>query len=282
MRGINLKEFKDKVAVITGAASGIGYGLAKKCVNEGMKVVISDVNEEQLLRVEQELKNMQGIVLAKSADVSKAKDVKNLSQKTYEQFNEVNLLFNNAGVSPERTLLWEHTLNDWNWILSVNLWGVIHGIKFFVPKILEQNTEAHIINTASIMGLMKAGDLYSITKCAVIAVSEALFAHLAPKTKLVKVSVLCPSFVRSKILESENIRPERFENKLDEIMSHPEMEQNRNWMREQNKKGLTPEECAEITFEAIKNENFYILTDKTVASKNPIKQRFRKLLKALE
>jgi len=277
-----LKEFKDKVAVITGAASGIGYGLAKKCINEGMKLIISDINEEDLLRVEQELKINDGKVIAIIADVSKAKDVELLSQKTYKQFNEVNLLFNNAGVSPDRTLLWEHTLNDWNWILSVNLWGIIHGIKFFIPKILEQNTKAHIVNTASIMGLMRAGDLYSITKHAVIAISEALSAHLAPKTKLVKVSVLCPSFVRSKILESENIRPERFENSLDEIISHPEMEQNRNWMREQNKKGLTPEECAEITFEAIKNENFYILTDKTVASKNPIKQRFRKLLKALE
>lgn len=277
-----MKDFKDKVAVITGAASGIGYGLAKKCVIEGMKVVISDVIKGDLLRVEQELKNMKGIVLSIVADVSKAKDIEILSQKTYKQFNEVNLLFNNAGVSPNRTLLWEHTLNDWNWILSVNIWGIIHGIKFFVPKMLEQNTEAHIVNTASIMGLMRAGDLYSITKHAVIAVSEALSAHLAPKTKLIKISVLCPSFVRSKILESENIRPERFENSLDEIISHPEMEQNRNWMRNQNANGLTPEECAEITFEAIRNESFYILTDKTVASKNPIKQRFRRIIKDLE
>jgi NADP-dependent 3-hydroxy acid dehydrogenase YdfG len=277
-----MKEFKGKVAVITGAASGIGFGLAKKCVNEGMKVVISDIIEENLRQTEQELKNMNGNVLSIVTDVSKADNVELLAQKTYEQFSEVNLLFNNAGVSPSRSLLWEHTLNDWKWILNVNLWGVIHGIRFFVPKILEQNTEAHIINTASIMGLMKAGDLYSITKHAVVALSEALLSHLTPKTKLIKVSVLCPSFVRSKILESEDIRPERFENEPSEIISHPEMEQNRNWMRDQNASGLTPEECAEITFDAIKNEEFYVFTDKTVASKNPIKQRFRKILKALD
>jgi NADP-dependent 3-hydroxy acid dehydrogenase YdfG len=277
-----MKEFKGKVAVITGAASGIGYGLAKKCVNEDMSIVISDIIEEDLRRAEQELKNMNGNVVSIVTDVSKAGDVELLAQKAYEQFNEVNLLFNNAGVSPNRTLLWEHTLNDWNWILNVNMWGIIHGIKFFVPKMLDQNTEAHIINTASIMGLMKAGDLYSITKHAVVAISEALASHLAPKTKLIKVSVLCPSFVRSKILESEDIRPERFENDQSDIISHPEMEQNRNWMREQNSSGLTPEECAEITFNAIKNEEFYVFTDKSVASKNPIKQRFRKILKALD
>ena len=181
-----MKEFKRKVAVITGAASGIGYGLAKKCVSEGMKIVISDIIEKDLKRAEQELKNINGNVVGMVTDVSKARDVELLAQKAYEQFNEVNLLFNNAGVSPNRTLLWEHTLNDWNWILNVNLWGVIHGVKFFVPKMIEQNTDAHIINTASIMGLMKAGDLYSITKHAVVAVSEALLSHLVPKTKLIK------------------------------------------------------------------------------------------------
>lgn len=277
-----MREFKEKVAVITGAASGIGFGLAKKCVNEGMKVVISDINKEDLTHAEIKLKNLNGNVLSVVSDVSKAEDVEILAQKAYNQFNEVHLLFNNAGVSPNRTLLWEHTLNDWNWILNVNLWGVIHGIKYFVPKMLEQNTNACIINTASIMGLMRAGDLYSITKHTVIALSEALMAHLAPKTKLIKVLVLCPSFVRSKILESEDIRPEYFVNDPSEIIAHPEMEQNRNWMREQNASGLTPEECAEVTFQAIKNEDFYVFTDKSVASKNPIKQRFRKILKALD
>ena len=277
-----MKEFQGKVAVITGAASGIGYGLAKKCVKEGMKVIISDVSEEKLSQREQKLENLNGNVLSVVTDVTKANDVEQLAQKAYDTYNEVHLLFNNAGVSPDRTLLWEHTLNDWNWILNVNLWGIIHGIKAFVPRMLEQNTKAHIINTASIMGLMRAGDLYGITKHAVIAVSEALMAHLAPKTKLIKVSVLCPSFVRSNILESEDIRPEVLKNELSKMFRHPEMEQNRNWQREQNKKGLSPEKCAQITFEAIKNEEFYVFTEKGVASINPIKQRFRKILKALK
>ncbi len=277
-----MKEFQGKVAVITGAASGIGYGIAKKCINEGMKVVIADVLEEELKQREQELKNLNGNVLSIVTDVSKASDVERLAQKTYETYNEVNLLFNNAGVSPERTLLWEHSLNDWKWILNVNLWGVIHGITFFVPKMLEQNTEAHVINTASIMGLIRAGDLYGITKHAVVAVSEALMAHLAPKTKLIKVNVLCPSFVRSNILESEEIRPENLKNDPSEIILHPEMEQNKNWMREQNKKGVSPEECAEIVFQAIRDEVFYVFSDKSVASINPIKQRFRKILKTLK
>ncbi len=247
-----------------------------------MKVIISDVSEKNLNQKAQKLKAINSNVVSIVTDVSKAGNVERLAQKAYETYNEVHLLFNNAGVSPDRTLLWEHTLNDWKWILNVNLWGVIHGIKYFVPKMLEQNTEAHIINTASIMGLMRAGDLYGITKHAVVAVSEALMAHLAPKTKLVKVSVLCPSFVRSSILESENIRPESLKDDLSQVIRYPEMEQNRNWQREQNKKGLSPEECAEITFEAIKNEDFYIFTDKGVASINPIKQRFRKILNALK
>ena len=277
-----MKEFLGKVAVITGAASGIGYGIAQKCVKEGMKIVISDVVEEELKQRENELKKMNGDILSIVTDVSKAGDVKRLAQKTYETFNEVNLLFNNAGISPDRTLLWEHTLNDWKWILNVNLWGIIHGIKFFVPKMIEQNTKAHIINTASIMGLMRAGDLYGITKHAVVALSEALMAHLAPKTKFIKVSVLCPSFVKSNILESEDIRPEPLKNDRSKIIRHPEMDQNRNWQREQNKKGLSPEECAQITFDAIKNEEFYVFTDKGAVSINPIKQRFRKILKSFK
>jgi NAD(P)-dependent dehydrogenase (short-subunit alcohol dehydrogenase family) len=127
-----MKEFKDKVAVITGAASGIGRGLAERCAQEGMKIVLADVEEEALVRVEKDIKDRAGSTLTVRTDVSNADDVSDLADKTLNAFGGVHLLCNNAGVAAG-ALIWESTVKDWEWSLGVNLWGVIHGIRVFVP-----------------------------------------------------------------------------------------------------------------------------------------------------
>ena len=170
-----MKEFKGKVAVITGAASGIGRALAERCVTEGMKVVLADVDEASLTRAETELKHGGGTVVGVRTDVSKQSDVEQLARKTLDTFGQVHLLFNNAGVAAGGAP-WEATWNDWEWVVGVNLWGVVHGVKVFTPLMLAQNTECHIINTSSAAGLTVGGPSapYSVTKHAVVALSESL------------------------------------------------------------------------------------------------------------
>lgn len=274
-----MKQFNEKVAVITGAASGIGYGIAKLCAKEGMKVVIADIETNALLEVEKEISKITKDLLVIPTDVSKAVDVNHLAIETISKFDMVHLLFNNAGVS-YRTLLWEHTLKDWKWILGVNLWGVIHGIKYFVPFLLKQNSESHIINTASIMGLMPASDIYSITKHSIVALSEALSGQLSSKTSNIKVSVVCPGFVKSKILESDRNRPEELLNDPSDVVFHPEMEANKNVMQQMNRNGMDPLEVAEYIFQGIRNEDFFIIPDKYRNFKNSIKHRMERILKA--
>ena len=175
-----MKEFKDKVAVITGAASGIGYGLAEHAAGEGMKVVLADVEESALKKAEKAIKALGAATLAVKTDVSKAEDVKSLTDKTLDKFGAVHLLCKNAGVSSVGPSIWENTLLDWQWTLGVNLWGVIHGLHYFVPIMLKQSTESHIVNTASAAGLLTGpgSSPYYITKHGVVVLSEILYREL--------------------------------------------------------------------------------------------------------
>ena len=197
-----MKEFKGKVAVITGAASGIGRGIAERCVREGMKVVLADIDRVTLTTAETELKTAGGTVLGVRTDVSKRREVELLARQTLDAFGQVHVLFNNAGVAAGGTP-WEATWNDWEWVIGVNLWGVIHGVKVFTPLMLSQNTECHIINTSSAAGLIVGGASapYAVTKHAVVALSESLYLTLQQQNSLIKVSVLCPGLVRSKLSE---------------------------------------------------------------------------------
>ena len=269
-----MKEFKGKVAVITGAASGIGYGLAVRCAQEGMKVVLAGINEDTLKKAEKDLKRTGAITLVVKTDVSKAEDVKKLAEKTMDTYGAVHLLFNNAGVLVLSTT-WESTLADWEWVLGVNLWGVIHGIHFFVPLMLKQDTESHIINTASSAGLMVTdkGGNYSVSKHAVVALSETLYREMEQGGYNIGVSVLCPWAVRTKMLESERNRPLTLMNKPGEglDMSNPEFQASVHFLKQLHEKGMPPQRVADIVFEAIKAEKFYILPDA---------ERFMPLVKA--
>src|SRR5689334_1941764 len=174
-----MKDFAGKVAVVTGAASGIGRALADRCAQEGMKVVLADVEESALVRAADEFRATGAPILAVRTDVSKAEDVEALARKTVETFGGVHLLFNNAGVGAGTTA-WETSLRDWEWVLGVNLWGVIHGLRSFVPIMLSQGSEGHIVNTASIAGLVLGPGLaaYKVSKHGVISLSETLYGEL--------------------------------------------------------------------------------------------------------
>ncbi|MHB8105016.1 MAG: SDR family NAD(P)-dependent oxidoreductase, partial [Dehalococcoidales bacterium] len=172
-----MKQFKNKVAVVTGGASGIGWGIAERCASEGMKVVIADIEESALQQAEKTLKAGGADVLVVRTDVSKIVDVETLAQKTIDAFGGVHLLFNNAGVNTDISLrkpVWENTIADWEWMIGVNLWGVIYGINVFMPIMLRQKTACHIVNTSSMAGLLAEPQLviYAVTKSGILAVSE--------------------------------------------------------------------------------------------------------------
>ncbi len=255
-KGIGMK----RVAVITGAASGIGRGMAERFAAEGMTVVLADIEEKPLFKLETELRDKGATVLAVKTDVSNAQDVENLATRTIDAFGAVHILCNNAGVVCSRPI-WEHTIADWEWVLGVNLWGVIHGIRTFVPKMLSQNTECHIVNTASILGLIRSPGqgVYKVSKHGVVALSETLADELAQINSLIQVHVLCPGWVQTGILNTERNRPDSLQNPETEVdhtvtggfirNAHVEMQA-----------GLLPAEVAEHVVNAIQNGVFYIHT----------------------
>jgi NAD(P)-dependent dehydrogenase (short-subunit alcohol dehydrogenase family) len=255
-----MKEFKDKVAVVTGAASGIGRAIAGRCVREGMTTVLADVNKPDLAKAEAELKASGGTVLGVEMDVAKRSDVELLARKTLDAFGAVHLLVNNAGVGAGGTP-WESTWNDWEWVMGVDLWGVIHGVKVFTPLMLAQHTECHIVNTSSIAGLIVGGAMmgpYSTTKHAVVALSESLYLALQERKAPIKVSVLCPGFVKTNIINSERNRPVSLRNEPAPLS--PEDQAFRDYMVAATEAGMPPLQVADQVFEAIKEERFYIVT----------------------
>ena len=190
-----MKELKGKVAVITGAASGIGFGIAERCAREGMKVVLAGINMDNLLRAEEALAPIGATTLCVQADVSKLADIEALAARTLDVFGAVHLLVNNAGVGAGGSV-WEATLADWEWVLGVNLWGVIYGVRVFLPIMYAQDTECHIVNNSSLAGLLPyhPSAPYQVTKHAVVALSENVRHSLAQGDTKVRISVLCPGW----------------------------------------------------------------------------------------
>ena len=248
------------VAVITGAASGIGRGMAERFAAEGMSVVLADIEVEPLAKLETDLRATGAAVLAVRTDVSNANNVENLAVQTLDTFGAVHILCNNAGVVCSRPI-WEHTLNDWEWVLGVNLWGVIHGIRAFVPRMLTQETECHIVNTASILGLVRGpGEgIYKVSKHGVVALSETLADELAQKGSQIQVHVLCPGWVRTGILDADRNRPNTLQN-LSEKSHHHQVVGNSRNVQAEMEAGMSPAEVADHVYNAIQTGTFYIHT----------------------
>ena len=208
-----MKNFKGGSAVITGAASGFGLEASRIAARRGMNLVMADVQQDALDTAAAEITALGAQVLAVRLDVSKAHEVEALGAAAFKRFGAPNFVFNNAGVGAGG-LIWEHTLKDWEWVVGVNLMGVVHGVRVFTPMMLaaaraDPAWQGHIVNTASMAGLLNAPNMgvYNVTKHAVVALSETLYQDLALVTDQIGASVLCPFFVPTGITQSERNRP---------------------------------------------------------------------------
>ena len=255
-----MRELRGKVAVVTGAASGIGRSMASRFAAEGMKVVLADIEAGALEQTKAAMVAEGATVLAVVTDVSSGPSVEALAAKTLEAYGAVHVICNNAGVGGVAGPLWTLTEADWDWTLRVNLWGVIHGLRVFVPILLAQGGEGHVVNTASAAGLTATPFMaaYAATKHAVVAISEILSKDLQIADSTVKVSVLCPGFVRTRIVDSGRNRPDDLRNATKEPPSSEAVNMGQA-VRQMVDAGMPPEEVAELVVAAIKEERFYIL-----------------------
>jgi NAD(P)-dependent dehydrogenase (short-subunit alcohol dehydrogenase family) len=244
-----MRELAGRVAVVTGGASGIGMGIAKQLLAEGMRVVIADVEREACERTAAETGAV-GI----PTDVSDLDSVRALAREATERFGTVHVVCNNAGVGPIGRIA-DLTIEDWRWMIDVNLYGVIHGVQTFLP-ILEANSDGgHIVNTASMLGLVSFANFatYSVTKFGVVALTEALAAELKQDGSKVGATVLCPGSVRTNIRHSSRNRPAHLAGALADVdVAERSGDAGYRW--------LAPEEAGAVVVAAIKRGDLYALT----------------------
>jgi NAD(P)-dependent dehydrogenase (short-subunit alcohol dehydrogenase family) len=256
-----MKDFAGKTAVITGAGSGFGREFARTAAALGMKLVLADIQPDALDTLAAELSDTE--ILRHPTDVSKQADMAALAAASFARFGAVHLLFNNAGVGAGG-LLWENSIADWEWVLGVNLWSVIYGVKFFLPRMLAQGEESHVINTASVAGLLSAQmmGVYNVSKHAVVTLSETLFQDLRITNANIGVTVLCPAFVPTGIADSERNRPAELANaapltesqKLAQALTQKAVSSGR----------LTAADVAAKTFDCIRENQFYCVTHERI------------------
>ncbi|MFM0054642.1 SDR family oxidoreductase [Paraburkholderia phytofirmans] len=261
-------EFAGKVAVITGAASGFGRAFAQKGASLGMKLVLADVNPDALAQTVEGLRAGGAEAIGVAADVASAAQVEALAQAALDAYGRVHLLFNNAGVG-SGGFLWESSANDWSWVFGVNVMGVAHGVRVFTPIMLAQNEPAHIVNTASVAGLLSppAMGIYNASKHAVVSLTETLYHDLqlaqagqaeAEAGGLVGCSLLCPAFVPTGIADAERARPADLRN--DSEPTRSQIAAGKQLQRAVQSGKLNAGDVADITFEAIAARRFYIVT----------------------
>ncbi|MBS4538062.1 SDR family NAD(P)-dependent oxidoreductase [Clostridium sp. D2Q-11] len=257
-----MREFKNKVAVITGAGNGFGLEFAKECAERQMKVVIADIEEDDLKNTEKIVKEMGAETLAIVTDVSIYDEVKKLADRTIEKFGSVDLLFNNAGVVVAGPV-WELPIREWDWIMGSNVYGIIHGLKAFIPIMLKQDTPCHIVNSASVAGLLTTQNMvaYHTTKHASVALTESTNYSLQAINSKIKMSVFCPGFVQTDLDNCDRHRPERF--KIDPNEPYYESAAYKAGIERGHyviNNGMPIDSIRQSVFMAIEEEQFYILT----------------------
>ncbi len=254
-------DFKNRTAVITGAASGIGFGLAEAAAERGMSVVLADVEAGALKQAEEVLASQGARTLAVVTDVSSAASLEALADRTFQEFGEVALLCNNAGVSVGVTQrIWELDRADWEWLMGVNMWGLIHGLNAFLPRMMDQTSPSHILNTASAAALIAGPVLgpYKASKHAVLSISETLFHDLREVGSQIGVSVFCPDVVATRLRQADRNRPDHLRVADAAPPSDAEKSFSSEW---QQARGLAPRAAAEIALKGIEAGRFYLFTD---------------------
>jgi NAD(P)-dependent dehydrogenase (short-subunit alcohol dehydrogenase family) len=250
-----MKELKGKVAAVTGAASGLGRAMALAFADEGMHVALADVADLADVRQQAEKRGVRSTAM--KLDVSSAEEVEAFAKLIDRDLGGTDVICNNAGVATAGAA-WEASLGDWQWTLGVNLWGVIHGVRSFVPRLMARGS-GHIVNTASVAGLISppGSAAYNVTKHAVVAYSETLYHDLRERGSTLGVSVLCPAYVPTGIADSERNRPAGIE---------PSVKTKETLAREQMLKNavasgrLSADDVARAVVQAVKDERFYVLT----------------------
>jgi len=252
-----MKELKNKVALVTGGANGIGRALCEIFSEQGMKIVMADIERAELEKTAAEFEADGVDLLPVVTDVSKADEVESLAQAAIRHFGTIDIACNNAGVFTGG-LSWEVPHDDWKWLIDVNLWGVIHGIRSFIPIMQSQGTQGHIVNTASMAGLTACPfvSTYHMTKHAVVALSECVYHELQLTGSQIGLSVLCPEVVTTTIAGCDRHRPEH----LDGPVQTPEREQVFESVVQGMKTAPQPREIAERVLDAVQQNRFYILS----------------------
>jgi len=270
-----MKELKGKVAAVTGAASGLGRSMALAFAAEGMHLALADVDDNGLKETQDAALRHGVRAFTMHVDVSKAAEVDAFAARTLKDLKAIHVVCNNAGVSPLGAA-WEMTVADWQWILGVNLWGVIHGIRAFAPQLIAQN-EGHVVNTASVAGLISppGWGTYNVTKHAVVTLSESLYHDLRERKSAVGVSVLCPAYVPTRIAESERSRPQELKNPRAE--RSPALLAREAMLKKAVASGkVSADQVAQAVVAAVKEERFYILTHPRI--KGAIRARMEDIL----
>lgn len=254
-----MQELSGKVAIITGGASGIGFAIARRFAAEGMKIMLADVEERALDAALTSLQDAGADAAARVTDVTQPAQVEALADDTLSRFGGIHVACNNAGVFVGG-LLWEASEADYRWAIDVNLWGVIHGIRYFVPRMIAQDCECHLVNVASMAALtaMPYAGIYHATKHAVLGMSECLYHELSLHAPRVKVSVICPEMVRTGIAESQRNRPATLSGAGD-IPESASRKLAEDSIRNSAAGGIDPALIADRTLEAIREERFYVL-----------------------
>ena len=255
-----MKQLAGKIAVITGAGSGFGREFARIATRERMKLMLADIQKDALVEAVEEARAAGADAAGLRVDVASAADVQRLADQTMERFGAAHLLFNNAGVAGCGGFAWEASLKDWQWVLGVNLMGVVHGIRTFIPLMLKQNCECHVVNTASAAGLVCAPlmGVYNVSKHGVVALSETLFHDLRAAGAKVGVSVLCPAYVPTNIAKSERNRPSELAEDAPPTASQLAARQRSEKAISSGR--LSAAEVARLTFEAVREGRFYVIT----------------------
>ena len=252
-----MEKLQGRVAVVTGAASGIGLSLAERFAAEGMKVVMADIEGAALDSAAAAVRAKAQAVLAVRIDVSRAEDVEQLARETYAAFGAAHVVCNNAGVAVIGAVH-EHSLADWEWIIGVNLWGVIHGVRAFVPRMLAGGDEGHIVNTASMAGLSTAPfmSVYDVTKHGVVALSESMFKEFEATGAPISVSVVCPGLINTSIMRSSRNRPPELS---EEGKAGPMAQAFGQALGDRLTGGYPPSEVADQVVRGIREKRFYVV-----------------------